>query len=344
MSWQLGDWFLVLVSLGGAFALTGFARLYAVGSGLVDVPNLRSSHTESTPRGGGIAVVTVLVPGLCWWGWSGGIVLEAVVALGGAGVLVAFVGWIDDHRDLPARWRILAHFLAAAWGLFWLDGLPPLPFFVGSVDFGWIGHGLALLYLVWLLNLYNFMDGIDGIAGIEAVTVCIGGVVLYALVVGWVPEVHGLLLLAAAVLGFLVWNFPKARIFMGDVGSGFIGVMLGLLSIQAAWVAPELFWAWVILLGAFVVDATLTLIRRVWRGEKFYEAHRSHAYQYAARLFGHVPVSLAFAGINVFWLLPIAALVAIGLLEGFVGVIIAYGALVALGYRFNAGARELQEV
>lgn len=324
---------------------TGWLRHYALRKGVLDHPNARSSHDVPTPRGGGLAVVGVVLASLP------GLMLQEVlswpvlVTTLGAGGLVALVGWLDDHGDVATRWRLLAHFVAAAWALYWLGGLPPLPFFVGPVDFGWIGQVLALLYLVWLLNLYNFMDGIDGIAGVEAVTVCLGGLLLYVLAAGWVSEVHGPLLLGASVLGFLVWNFPKARIFLGDVGSGFIGLMLGLFSIQAAWVAPELFWGWIILIGAFVVDANVTLFRRVWRGEKFYEAHRSHAYQYAARRFGsHVPVTLAVGAINLFWLLPLAVLVAMGLLEGIVGVFIAYGVLIVLCYRFKAGARELQEV
>ena len=325
--------------------LTGALRRYALARGVVDHPNPRSSHDVPTPRGGGLAVVVVMLAALSVLVFWGGLTTPVLTAALGAGGLVALVGSLDDHGDLPARWRLLAHILAAGFGLYWLGGLPPLPFFIGPVDFAGIGHALAVVYLIWLLNLYNFMDGIDGIAGVEAVTVCLGGSVLYVLAVGWVPEVHGLLLLAAAVLGFLVWNFPKARIFMGDVGSGFIGLLLGLFSIQAAWVAPELFWGWIILIGAFVVDANVTLFRRVWRGEKFYEAHRSHAYQYAARRFGsHVPVTLAFGAINLVWLLPLAALVAVGLLEGVVGVVIAYGALIVLCYRFKAGARELQEV
>ncbi len=153
------------------------------------------------------------------------------------------------------------------------------------------------------------------------------------------------LVLMAAVVGFLFWNFPKAKIFMGDAGSGFIGLVLGVFSIQAAWVAPELFWAWLILLGAFIVDATVTLLRRVRRGDKFYEAHRSHAYQYASRKFGaHYPVSLAFGGINLFWLLPIAALVTVGWLDGSLGIVIAYSPIMWLAFHFKAGARELQEV
>ena len=341
----MSAWWISAIALLLALICTRWIRVYALARGVLDHPNARSSHDVPTPRGGGLAVVGAVLVALPVLFFFGMLSMTVLLAAMGAGGLVAVVGWLDDHGDVPARWRLLAHCLAAVWGLYWLGGLPPLPFFVGPVDFNWVGQILALLYLVWLLNLYNFMDGIDGIAGVEAVTVCLGGLVLYVLAVGWVPEVHGLLLLAAAVLGFLVWNFPKARIFMGDVGSGFIGLMLGLFSIQAAWVAPELFWGWIILIGAFVVDANVTLFRRVWRGEKFYEAHRSHAYQYAARRFGsHVPVTLAFGAINLFWLLPLAALVAVGLLEGVVGVVIGYGALIVLCYRFKAGARELQGV
>ncbi len=114
------------------------------------------------------------------------------------------------------------------------------------------------------------MDGIDGIASIEALTVCVGGVVLYILSPAADAEWIMPVLLMASVVGFLFWNFPHARIFMGDAGSGFIGLMLGMLSIQAAWLDPLLFWSWVILLGTFVVDATLTLLRRIVRGERFF--------------------------------------------------------------------------
>lgn len=138
--------------------------------------------------------------------------------------------------------------------------------------------------------------------------------------------------------GFLAWNFPPARIFMGDAGSGFLGLMLGALSFQAAWVAPSLLWSWVILLGVFVVDATLTLLRRLARGERVYQAHRSHAYQHAARRLGrHRPVTLAVGAINLLWLLPIALWVGIGGGCGGLGVMVAYTPLVILGWRWGAG-------
>lgn len=148
-------------------------------------------------------------------------------------------------------------------------------------------------------------------------------------------------LLAAAVTGFLFWNFPPARIFMGDAGSGFLGVIIGGLSLQAAWVSPQLFWGWLILLGVFIVDATLTLLRRLLRGDKVYEAHRSHAYQYASRHYGrHLPVTLAVGGINIFWLLPLALLVAAGKIDGMLALLIGYLPLAFLALRFKAGVLE----
>ena len=126
-------------------------------------------------------VVLVYLAGLLLLLLQGSVEGTAVLAFAGAGGRVALVGWIDDRQSLAARWRLAVHFLAAGWGLFWLGGLPPVVIYAVEFDLGWLGHGLALLYLVWLLNLYNFMDGIDGLAGVEAVTVAAGGTVLLAL-------------------------------------------------------------------------------------------------------------------------------------------------------------------
>ncbi|MDA8165662.1 MAG: glycosyltransferase family 4 protein [Desulfobacteraceae bacterium] len=320
-------------------------RRYALARSLLDVPNGRSSHSIPTPRGGGVAFVITFLGSLFLLRASGGLATTPVMAFAGAGSWVALVGFLDDHGHIPARWRLLAHFLGAAWVLAWSGGMAPLPIFGSVLDLGWLGNLAALIYLVWLLNLYNFMDGIDGIAGIEAITVCVGGgLLLWISALGenvWLLPV----LLAASVAGFLFWNFPSAKIFMGDVGSGFLGMMLGALSIQATWLVPKLFWCWTILLGVFVVDATVTLVRRILRGEKFYEAHRSHAYQYASRYHrSHQKVSLATGVINLFWLLPVAALVAKGTLDGFTGVGIAYAPLVWTALKYKAGAPELQKI
>jgi len=332
-----------LVALFSAL-VTGVFRRYALMHSMVDVPNDRSSHTLPTPRGGGVAIVSTFLLGLLLLAWLGWMNMPAVVGLLGGGLAVALLGFLDDRGHIAASWRLLVHFIAAIWVLGWLGGLPSLPLPGFSVNLGWLGHCLAVVYLVWLLNLYNFMDGIDGLASIEAVTVCIGGAVLAWLVVPGQNLAVAPVLLMAAVVGFLVWNYPPAKIFMGDAGSGFLGLMLGGLSIQAAWANPTLGWSWVILLGVFVVDATTTLLRRIFRRERFYEAHRCHAYQHAARTLGsHEPVTLVVAGINLAWLLPIAVLVSLGWLEGIQGVALAYIPLVWLALYYRAGARELQE-
>ncbi|WP_339444600.1 glycosyltransferase family 4 protein [Pseudomonas hunanensis] len=320
--------------------MTAGLRRYALARSVIDVPNARSSHTVPTPRGGGVAIVLTYLLATVGLMLIGAGDSRTLVALGGGGALIAIIGFMDDHGHIPARWRLVGHFIAAFWMLGWLGGLPPLTLFGWEVDLGWFGGVLAAVYLVWLLNLYNFMDGIDGIASIEAITVCLGAASLYSLA-GLASHAVLPMLLAAAVAGFLFWNFPPAKIFMGDAGSGFLGIVLGGLSLRAAWVAPELLWCWLILLGVFIVDATYTLVRRLLRGDKVYEAHRSHAYQFASRKFGrHLPVTLAVAVLNLCWLLPIAFCVAQLGLDGAVGVVLAYIPLVLLAVRFRAGEIE----
>lgn len=334
-------WWLLPAVVGVALLMTGVLRRYALARSLMDIPNTRSSHSVPTPRGGGVAIVLVFLMVLPVLVIQGSVVPAVAYALGGAGAFVAVLGFLDDHGHIAARWRLLGHFTAAGWALFWLDGLAPLQLWGIELDLGWGGYLVAALYLVWLLNLYNFMDGIDGIASIEAICVCLGAAALVWVGDGGASAALLPLVLAAAVLGFLFWNFPPARIFMGDAGSGFLGITLGVLSLQAAWVNPQWLWCWLILLGVFIVDATFTLLRRLMRGDKVYEAHRSHAYQYASRRVGrHLPVTIAVACLNVIWLLPIALWVVTGGLEGVVGVLIAYAPLVCLAVKFRAGDLE----
>ncbi|MFJ2985507.1 MULTISPECIES: glycosyltransferase family 4 protein [unclassified Pseudomonas] len=331
---------LILAAGLASLLMTAALRRYALSRSLLDIPNARSSHTEPTPRGGGLAFVVAFLLALSALGWAGQVAPGLLIGLLGAGGLVAVVGFMDDHGHIAARWRLLGHFAAAAWGLYWLGGVPPLAVFGVRLELQWLWVAFGALYLVWLLNLYNFMDGIDGIASIEAVCVCLGGCVLYWMT-GNLQAICLPLLLAVTVAGFLFWNFPPARIFMGDAGSGFLGIVLGLLSLQAAWINPLFFWGWLILLGVFVVDATFTLGRRLLRGERVYEAHRSHAYQYASRYHAsHRPVSMAVAVINLCWLLPVAVAVVMYDLEGAVGTLVAYVPLTLLAIKYQAGKRE----
>ncbi len=337
---------LILLVLGCAlsWALTSSVRRYALHAGLLDQPNARSSHNIATPRGGGVAIVVSYLSLVALLLATGAVEPRLAAALLGSGAIVAVLGFIDDCRPLRARWRFLGHLAAAGWVLALLGPIPPVPLFGVVVDLGVGATLLSALFLVWSINLFNFMDGIDGIASLEAIVVALGGALVW-----WLTQPAGDWLLAVAfaacVAGFLIWNFPPARIFMGDAGSGFLGCMIATLALWSSHTASHLFWSWFILLGCFMVDATTTLVRRVRRGEAFNEAHRSHAYQYAARRLGsHKTVSIAFVAITVVWLLPLAVAVAVGRLDGLAGVAIGYAPLVVLAFRYKAGDSAAQEV
>ena len=320
-----------------SFALT-WATIRLADRRLLDFPNERSSHDKPVPRGGGIAVLLTFAAGIAVLSVAGIIESRLIIAMAGGG-LIGLIGAVDDVRHVRPSIRLLIHAVAAGWALSWLGGipgtlLPGVPLVLHNI--------LGLLCIVWLVNLYNFMDGIDGIAGIEAVTVSLGGLLLHVAYgsgdAGWsVPA-----LLLACVAGFLVWNFPSGRVFLGDSGSGFLGFMMAFFCIYAAHVEPALFWAWIILLGVFIADSGVTLARRTGRRERLHEAHRSHAYQHAARKYGaHAPVSLAVGAINVLWLWPLAFAVASGRLTVLPALLIAFVPLIWLAIHFRAGAREL---
>lgn len=234
-------WYIFPIVALASLLLTAVLRQYALRRSIIDIPNARSSHTVPTPRGGGVAIVLTFALSLLVLALLQLVSIAESVALLGSGLLIAVIGFMDDHGHIAARWRLLGHFIAAAWALFWMQGLPAITFFGFSLSLGWLGHLLGAFYLVWMLNLYNFMDGIDGIASLEAICAC-GGLSLIYFLSGHEALIWAPLLLAMAVVGFLYWNFPPARIFMGDAGSGFLGIVLGGLSIQAAWVGSEFFF------------------------------------------------------------------------------------------------------
>ncbi|VVN93210.1 MraY family glycosyltransferase [Pseudomonas fluorescens] len=332
-------WWLLLAVFVVSWGLTLVLRRYALAKSLMDIPNERSSHSIPTPRGGGVAIVVSFLLALPVLEGLDLLSLSVLYGVFGSGLVVAIIGFADDHGHIAARWRLLWHFIAAGWALFWLNGLPPIEFFGVEFDLGWFGNILALVYLVWMLNLYNFMDGIDGLASAQAISVC-GAMCLVYWISGNVELIWAPLMLTAAVSGFLYWNFPPARIFMGDAGSGFLGLVLGVLAIQSASSSPDLLWSWVILLGVFIVDATWTLLRRMIRGNKVYEAHRSHGYQHATeRLKSHMVVTSSIVLINLILLLPLALLVAVGVLSGLTGVLVAYCPLVLLVCKLRGGAQ-----
>ena len=277
-----------LLLLGAAVAAVVWAALFPLRRQLVrwemiDRPNARSSHVEPTPRGGGLAIVCAVLLGVLLWSARSTVfpsrTVGAFVLLGGA---IAAIGWIDDRRPLSARIRLLVQLFVAigAISAFGYIGSLWLPF-VGSVQIGWFGIPLTLLWIVGLTNAYNFMDGIDGLAAGQAV---IAGVSWLLVTWGYVGTLSGVLglLVAAASFGFLLHNWPPARIFMGDVASGFLGFTFAILVLPG--MAGDAYSDRMLIVGAlfvglFVGDATLTFARRLRNGERVFDAHRSHLYQ-----------------------------------------------------------------
>ncbi|HET8701113.1 MAG TPA: glycosyltransferase family 4 protein [Nitrococcus sp.] len=331
---------LLLILLASAFmlsaAMTYALRLYALRVNLLDVPNARSSHARPTPRGGGIAIVIiVLVVSVFAPLLTDRPALLPPFALLGL-TAVAAIGYWDDHSHVPAQWRLAVHALAAALILYSLSGLPAVPWWGGVIEPGLAGAILAGVGLVWLINLYNFMDGIDGIAAVEALTVLLAAMALL-LAEGRALPLE-LPLIAAAVAGFLVWNWPPASIFMGDAASGFLGALLGAIALVISSETSMNPWCWLILLGVFITDATMTLLRRMVRGERWYEAHRSHAYQRLSHRIGrHWPVTIGVAAINWLWLAPLAwATARLPAVALFI-TLLAYLPLVLVGWWSGAG-------
>jgi UDP-N-acetylmuramyl pentapeptide phosphotransferase/UDP-N-acetylglucosamine-1-phosphate transferase len=293
MNWLAFTALVVLTALATWFA-TGRVLQALLRHAVLDYPNARSSHATPTPRGGGIAVLGILT--VVWAAIAvgandhqGGMVLVLGFALG-------LVSWFDDLNALPVAFRLAAQAGAVALGVWLL--LPAGAVFQGILP---PAADAALTGLVWLwfVNLYNFMDGIDGIAGVETVAVGSGLVAAAAAAGGALPLYPAVL--AAAALGFLRWNWPPARIFLGDVGSIPLGYLSGWLLLAAA---AKGMWATALLLPLyFLADATLTLGWRLARREKVWQAHRDHFYQRAARRFGgpkggHRPVVLWVLGVN----------------------------------------------
>lgn len=288
-----------------AVVLTGMLRQIALRAQLLDLPVSRSSHTLPTPVGGGLGIVFIYFAVAIYLYLSGILPLQEFMAVSGGGV-IAGVGLLDDYRHLDIKWRIPLQLLAAIWSVWWLGNVPPIQFGDWLLPASWLLNLLAVIALIWLLNLYNFMDGIDGIAGSELVFV---NAMSLLFVIGIGDEVMSLLsaTLIGAGAGFLVWNWSPARIFLGDAGSGFIGFSLGILALLSMHHGTLQVWTWVLLLGVFIVDATVTLCRRCLRGDRWYEGHASHAYQNAARKYkSHARVTISLMMVNCLWLAPLA--------------------------------------
>ncbi len=264
----------LLAALVVSLLLVRGAIGYTRRRGMLDLPGRRRSHVQPTPRGGGVGIVGALlvcVPGaLCSVSstWSVGL----VAALVGALALVALAGWWDDRHALPVLPRLAAQALAVCWfSVVLLDG---------AVSWWWLV--LLLPAGVWSINLHNFMDGIDGLLALQAIFVA-SGLALLAWSVGQPALALAAAVLALATLGFWGYNRPPAQIFMGDVGSGSVGLMVFVFSAMLWRADAQSLWPALVLSSAFAVDAGLTLLTRMLRGRRWYTAHREHLYQWLVR-------------------------------------------------------------
>lgn len=325
----------VVVSAG-----TEIVRRLAVRHGVRDLPNERSSHTVPTPRGGGLAMVLVMLIAWVTLGFQGLVPWQWATALTAGGALTAIVGGIDDLRSLSARTRLIAH-LAAGLGMAFAFAASHGAIHVTQEILlpAWVAPLFVVLFVVWFINLFNFMDGIDGIAAGQSASTCAVAAALCLAANQPVPALC-FALLSAVSLGFLTRNWHPARIFMGDVGSGFMGFALAATSLFAEQRGGLTVALFALLSGTFIVDATYTLIRRLVAGEAVSQAHRDHAYQHATqRGASHAKVAGSYIAVNLLWLAPLTWCGATWPTWTPALILIAFVPLVALCVRLRAGIR-----
>lgn len=284
--------FVYIIAFLSAFSLTYLVRVFALKKSIVDVPNARSSHTIATPRGGGIAIIVVWFVGLSYFFASGEINQKLFFALF-AGIVLFVISILDDIYSLKPVIRLIAQAISVGLALFFIGGVQTIDFGFFVFDSIWINTFLAFVGLIWFINLFNFLDGIDGYASTETIAV---GLAFYF----FVPQ-SILLVLVFSTLGFLMWNWQPAKIFMGDAGSTVLGFTLGVLSLYYSQAFNISLFVFLIPSSLFWFDATLTLFRR-WRNkENLSEAHKKHAYQRLVQSgFSHQKVVLWSILANVF--------------------------------------------
>ena len=262
---------------------------------------------------------------------------KTCLALALPGTIIGSIGFADDIKRVSSLIRFFVHIACISAGLLLLPIPAVITIFQNSITISGWNITIAIFTLAWLINLFNFMDGIDGIAGTEFISVVISAAIILFFQ-GDMKHAYILVLACTPVLGFLVWNWPPAKIFMGDAGSGFLGYMLGIGGFYICAETKLTLWSWAILLGVFIVDASWTLIVRIITRQHWLQPHCSHAYQHLAiRAGNHLYVTKGVLLINIFWLLPMAWL-SISLPQSAeLIVLIAYSPLILLCYFNKAG-------
>ena len=275
-----------------SFILTYVIIRIALKKRIVSIPNERSLHSTPTPIGGGLAIVMTWYIGISILYYYDMLESNLYFALM-SGMILTIISIIDDLINVKPLLRLFFHFVSAIFAFVLLGGLRQLVIPSFDLDYRFIIYPLAIIGMVWFINLFNFMDGVDGFASLEALIICL---LMYYLT-GFIVN----LLLVACIIGFLFWNWPKAKIFMGDVGSIQLGFILVVIGIYAHNTYKFSILNWIMISSPFWFDATLTLYRRWKNGEKLSEAHRKHAYQRIVQAgFSHRKVNIYLIIINAF--------------------------------------------
>jgi Fuc2NAc and GlcNAc transferase len=273
----------------GVFAisliLTFFVRKLAIEKNLIDIPDHRSSHDTPTPTGGGTAIVIAFYIGLTYLFMSSSVESKIFFSLL-SGLPMIIIAKLDDIYDISPKLRFIVQVITVVLALQIFGTFSHNPWYISI---------LCIISLLWMINLYNFLDGIDGYAASEALFVSFGAYLFF-------PSPL-LFLVFFAVLGFFPYNWQKASIFMGDVGSVFLGFVFGMLALYTSETVPDIV-IWMILFALFWFDSTITLFRRAFMRENIFEAHRKHAFQRVTRIgFSHQKTVLFAMGINILALL-----------------------------------------
>lgn len=333
--------FIALLPLLSALFTRGLIYL-AHRFAIMDVPNDRSAHNLPIPRGGGVAVLLSFFVGLLAIYYKEVVSDPLFFSILFGGLTVGGIGWVDDKFHISIKKRLVVQVLAAVFAVWNLGGLPQLPWQDVIPSLVWLGYFVAVIAIVWSINLFNFMDGINGLAGFEAFFVSISAATIL-MFAGQTMHAASLCVLSTSILGFLWFNFPLARIFMGDTGSCFLGFAIAVYALGTSAEDTISPWSWLILYGYFVVDASVTLATRIATGQRWYEGHNLHAYQkWARKMDSHTSVTLLIAAINFLWLLPMAWAATEFYTHSFVICLLAYMPLLAGVIYARAGRVEHQ--
>ena len=319
----------LLATIGGTAAY----RLFAIRRGIVANPNFRSLHQRPIPRGGGIVFSFVFLCAVAIQWLAAAVDTSLTLALVIGGAIATLSGFVDDVMEIPAQAKLVIQIGLAVWVLFCFGGQPllNLPWTPSIVDLA-----LSGLALVWLMNLYNFMDGTDGMAASGAVFFCLASTLSLALTGDDGSLMFVLSLLALCSLGFLVQNWPPARIFMGDSGSLFLGYCFGALIAKTVTTGQISMWTWLIIFGYFVGDTTTTTLLRMVLVKRWYRAHRSNAYQNVARICGsHLRVVRGVSLYHVLWLFPLAMWSVLVPSAAPLATVLAFAPVIVWTYRFG---------